>query len=126
MKNLTRFEKIRLFILFCLILMIIAFVGYTIYNNFIKIALVEKLDELGILVYKNIRYKECGGSHDVLIYKDGKCLGRMKGTNYSVFTVKNDSDNLFLLLEGFLSHSFYVKESMYEQHKLTHIINENE
>jgi len=124
MKNLTYSEKIRLFILFCLILTIIAFVGYTIYNNFIKIAPVEKLDD--VIVYNDIRYKFLYSDFERSDYETDKCLGRLKDNSYvQVYIVKNDTNNNYLIMEGVLARWLYVKESMYEQHKLTHIINEN-
>ena len=113
MKRLTRSEKIRVFILFFLIVSVI----FYIYNYFIKTAPVKIVDETEILIYKNVRYKFLYDDFDKSFYESNKCLGVLKykdTSSYQIFTVKNDPNNDYLILEGFLSRSLYIKENLYK------------
>ena len=105
-------DIVRLFTLCTIGIVFIIVVGLFTYNNFIKIAPIR--EDGAFLIYNNIVYKEFYGDFSAC-YNTDKNLGNLKGSTYNVYTVKNDPDNNFLIMEDILIHRFYVKESIYEQ-----------
>lgn len=106
-----RNEKVRLYIICGLGIAFICVVGFFIYNYFIKIA---PVGNYGPLVYKGNIYRECFFYHEN--WELYKCLGQISGTTSSLYTVKGDPDNDFLIEDGFLYRNYFVKENIYEQH----------